>query len=42
MLLHRIDKYLLAKRTPLTRFGREVLGDSGFVLNYATVEARDR
>jgi hypothetical protein len=33
MLLHRVEKYLRATRTPPTRFGREVLGDSRFVFN---------
>jgi len=31
MLLRRIEKYLKATRTPPTRFGRDVLGDSRFV-----------
>jgi hypothetical protein len=46
MLLQRVEKYLRATRTPPTRFGREVLGDSRFVFDlrdgreprYATVE----
>jgi hypothetical protein len=33
MLLHRVEKYLRATRTPPTRFGREVLGDSRFVFD---------
>lgn len=33
MLLHRVEKYLQATRTPPTRFGREVLGDSRFVFD---------
>ena len=33
MLLHRVEKYLRVTRTPPTRFGREVLGDSRFVFD---------
>lgn len=33
MLLHRVEKYLRATKTPPTRFGREVLGDSRFVFD---------
>ena len=33
MLLRRVEKYLKATRTPPTRFGREVLGDSRFVFD---------
>ena len=33
MLLQRIEKYLKATRTPPTRFGRDVLGDSRFVFD---------
>ena len=33
MLLHRVEKYLRATRTPPTRFGREALGDSRFVFD---------
>jgi hypothetical protein len=33
MLLHRVEKYLRATRTPPTRFGRSVLGDSRFVFD---------
>ena len=33
MLLYRVEKYLRATRTPPTRFGREVLGDSRFVFD---------
>ena len=33
MLLHRVEKYLHSTRTPPTRFGREVLGDSRFVFD---------
>lgn len=33
MLLHRVEKYLRATRTPPTRFGREAVGDSRFVFD---------
>ena len=33
MLLHRVENYLRATRTPPTRFGRDVLGDSRFVFD---------
>ena len=33
MLLHRVEKYLRATRTPPTRFGRDALGDSRFVFD---------
>lgn len=33
MLLHRVEKYLRSTRTPPTRFGRDVLGDSRFVFD---------
>ena len=33
MLLHRVEKYLRSTRTPPTRFGREVVGDSRFVFD---------
>lgn len=33
MLLHRIETYLRATRTPPARFGREALGDSRFVFD---------
>ena len=33
MLLHRIEKYLRATRTPPTRFGRDAVGDSRFVFD---------
>lgn len=31
MLLQRVEKYLKVKRMPPTRFGREAVGDPGFV-----------
>ena len=33
MLLHRVEKYMRATRTPPTRFGREAVGDSRFVFD---------
>ena len=33
MLLQRVEKYLRSTKTPPTRFGREVLGDSRFVFD---------
>lgn len=33
MLLHRIEHYLRATRTPPARFGRDALGDSRFVFD---------
>jgi hypothetical protein len=33
MLLHRIERYLRATRTPPARFGREAVGDSRFVFD---------
>lgn len=33
MLLHRVEKYLRATRTPPTRFGRDALGDPRFVFD---------
>jgi hypothetical protein len=33
MLLDEIEKYLRRTRMPTTRFGRDAMGDSHFVLN---------
>lgn len=33
MLLHGVEKYLRATRTPPTRFGREAIGNSRFVFD---------
>jgi hypothetical protein len=33
MLLHLVENYLRTTRTPPTRFGRQVLGDSRFVFD---------
>lgn len=31
MLLERVERYLKTRRMPPTRFGREAVGDPGFV-----------